>query len=173
MIRFIVSGAEEKRDSTISISFILNISQFLIFLNSRIFTPYWPSSAGRSLRFLSADGSGLQNLIYGEPVRFICSEYWKICTALLLPSAWRRLDYFIISKRLEPALHDSSIRTEVYGSDHAPIELLLDDFWAHLHAQFICFSLTHNLLVSQLIFHLFAFHFILLFIFPSISFTPC
>uniref|UniRef100_S4PXE4 DNA-(apurinic or apyrimidinic site) endonuclease n=3 Tax=Pararge aegeria TaxID=116150 RepID=S4PXE4_9NEOP len=36
-----------------------------------------------------------------------------------------RLDYFIISERLVPALCDSVIRDKVYGSDHCPISLFL------------------------------------------------
>ncbi len=34
-----------------------------------------------------------------------------------------RIDYFICSDSLKPALTDSKILTEVYGSDHCPIEL--------------------------------------------------
>ncbi|XP_077977210.1 exodeoxyribonuclease-like [Glandiceps talaboti] len=37
-----------------------------------------------------------------------------------------RLDYFVLSKRLLENLCDSCIRTQVYGSDHAPIVLLLN-----------------------------------------------
>ncbi|NXI42950.1 APEX1 lyase, partial [Galbula dea] len=36
-----------------------------------------------------------------------------------------RLDYLVISKRLEGALCDSKIRSQVMGSDHCPITLLL------------------------------------------------
>ncbi|XP_069735259.1 DNA repair nuclease/redox regulator APEX1 [Phaenicophaeus curvirostris] len=36
-----------------------------------------------------------------------------------------RLDYFVLSKRLQAALCDSKIRTRVLGSDHCPITLLL------------------------------------------------
>ncbi|KAK7866023.1 hypothetical protein R5R35_008538 [Gryllus longicercus] len=36
-----------------------------------------------------------------------------------------RLDYFIVSERLKPQVCDSVIRSQVYGSDHCPITLLL------------------------------------------------
>lgn len=36
-----------------------------------------------------------------------------------------RLDYFIISKRLLPALCDNVIRSQVFGSDHCPISMFL------------------------------------------------
>ena len=37
----------------------------------------------------------------------------------------RRLDYFIISERLKPQLCDSLIRSQVLGSDHCPVVLLM------------------------------------------------
>ena len=40
-------------------------------------------------------------------------------------SGWR-IDYFVASKRLAPRLQGASIHTEIYGSDHCPVELLLD-----------------------------------------------
>lgn len=41
-------------------------------------------------------------------------------------AGWR-IDYFIVSDRLCPSLQDSTILTEVYGSDHCPVMLLTDD----------------------------------------------
>lgn len=40
-------------------------------------------------------------------------------------AGWR-IDYFLISKPLLPKLVNSSIHTEIYGSDHCPVELVLD-----------------------------------------------
>lgn len=37
-----------------------------------------------------------------------------------------RLDYFILSQKLVPNLCDSVIRSDVYGSDHCPITLLIN-----------------------------------------------
>ena len=40
-------------------------------------------------------------------------------------SGWR-IDYFVASERLTPRLRSASIHTEIYGSDHCPVELILD-----------------------------------------------
>ena len=41
-------------------------------------------------------------------------------------TGWR-IDYFLADERLVPRLSDSKILTEVYGSDHCPVALLLKD----------------------------------------------
>ena len=40
-------------------------------------------------------------------------------------SGWR-IDYFVASERLAPRLRSASIHTEIYGSNHCPVELILD-----------------------------------------------
>ena len=40
-------------------------------------------------------------------------------------AGWR-IDYFLVSKRLEDKLKDAVIHTEVFGSDHCPVELDID-----------------------------------------------
>ncbi|KGF15602.1 exodeoxyribonuclease III [Prevotella sp. S7-1-8] len=40
-------------------------------------------------------------------------------------TGWR-LDYFLMSDRLREKMIDAKIHTEIYGSDHCPVELLLD-----------------------------------------------
>lgn len=37
-------------------------------------------------------------------------------------AGWR-IDYFIVSDRLMPQVHDSNIHPEIFGSDHCPVEL--------------------------------------------------
>lgn len=39
-------------------------------------------------------------------------------------SGWR-IDYFIVSERLAGRLEDAKIHTEIYGSDHCPVELTI------------------------------------------------
>lgn len=39
-------------------------------------------------------------------------------------SGWR-IDYFIVSERLADRLEDAKIHTEIYGSDHCPVELTI------------------------------------------------
>lgn len=40
-------------------------------------------------------------------------------------AGWR-IDYFIVSDRLKDKIIDSRIHTEIYGSDHCPVELEID-----------------------------------------------
>ena len=41
-------------------------------------------------------------------------------------TGWR-IDYFIVSNRLVPALQSASIHNEIFGSDHCPVEVVLQD----------------------------------------------
>ncbi len=41
-------------------------------------------------------------------------------------TGWR-IDYFLISDRLQKHLKQASIHTDIYGSDHCPVELVLED----------------------------------------------
>ncbi len=36
-----------------------------------------------------------------------------------------RIDYFLVSNRLMPDVEDAAIHTDIYGSDHCPVELIL------------------------------------------------
>ena len=40
-------------------------------------------------------------------------------------AGWR-IDYFIVSEALKPRLKSAAIHTEIYGSDHCPVELVID-----------------------------------------------
>ena len=40
-------------------------------------------------------------------------------------AGWR-IDYFLVSQRLSAQVREAKIRPEIYGSDHCPVELLLD-----------------------------------------------
>lgn len=40
-------------------------------------------------------------------------------------TGWR-IDYFVVSQRLTPQLIDAKIHTEIYGSDHCPVELTIN-----------------------------------------------
>ncbi len=39
-------------------------------------------------------------------------------------TGWR-IDYFIVSSRLEPQLKSATIHTDIYGSDHCPVEVVI------------------------------------------------
>ena len=38
-----------------------------------------------------------------------------------------RIDYFIVSDRLAPQIEEAAIHSEIFGSDHCPVELVLKD----------------------------------------------
>ena len=40
-------------------------------------------------------------------------------------TGWR-IDYFLVSERLRPRLQSASIHTEILGSDHCPVELVME-----------------------------------------------
>ena len=39
-----------------------------------------------------------------------------------------RIDYFLVSNRLMPNIHSAAIHPDVLGSDHCPVELVVNDF---------------------------------------------
>ena len=41
-------------------------------------------------------------------------------------AGWR-IDYFIVSNRLVPQLKSASIHNEIFGSDHCPVEIIIDN----------------------------------------------
>ena len=53
-------------------------------------------------------------------------SYWSYRFRAREKNAGWRIDYFLISDRLKPQLKDASIHTEIYGSDHCPVELDID-----------------------------------------------
>lgn len=53
-------------------------------------------------------------------------SWWSYRFKAREKNAGWRIDYFLTSKRLEDKLLGAAIHTEVMGSDHCPVELLLD-----------------------------------------------
>ena len=56
----------------------------------------------------------------------ITYSYWSYRFRAREKNAGWRIDYFLISDRLKPQLKGASIHTEIYGSDHCPVELDID-----------------------------------------------
>ncbi len=52
-------------------------------------------------------------------------SWWSYRFRAREKNAGWRIDYFIVSERLTGRLEDAGIHTEIFGSDHCPIELLL------------------------------------------------
>ena len=53
-------------------------------------------------------------------------SWWSYRFKAREKNAGWRIDYFLVSERLKDKLKDAGILTEVMGSDHCPVELLID-----------------------------------------------
>ena len=54
-------------------------------------------------------------------------SWWSYRFQARQKNAGWRIDYFVTSERLENRIADAIIHTEIFGSDHCPVELLLDE----------------------------------------------
>jgi len=52
-------------------------------------------------------------------------SWWSYRFKAREKNAGWRIDYFIVSERLKECLADARIHTDIFGSDHCPVELLL------------------------------------------------
>jgi exodeoxyribonuclease-3 len=52
-------------------------------------------------------------------------SWWSYRFRAREKNAGWRIDYFLASQALQDRLQDAKIHTEIYGSDHCPVELLL------------------------------------------------
>ena len=50
-------------------------------------------------------------------------SWWSYRFKAREKNAGWRIDYFIVSERLKDRLEDAKIHTEIFGSDHCPVEL--------------------------------------------------
>lgn len=53
-------------------------------------------------------------------------SWWSYRMKARERNAGWRIDYFLVSERLLPALKSASIHQEVFGSDHCPVEIVLE-----------------------------------------------
>ena len=60
--------------------------------------------------------------LYPEQVTY---SWWSYRFKAREKNAGWRIDYFVTSERLLPQIADARIHTEIFGSDHCPVELLL------------------------------------------------
>jgi exodeoxyribonuclease-3 len=52
-------------------------------------------------------------------------SWWSYRFRAREKNAGWRIDYFVVSDRLQQRLADAKIHNEIFGSDHCPVELLL------------------------------------------------
>lgn len=77
--------------------------------------------------------TALQQAGYLDSFRYFYPEvtgaysWWSYLYHARENNAGWRIDYFLVSQKLESILEDAKIHSEVMGSDHCPVELLLRD----------------------------------------------
>ena len=62
-------------------------------------------------------------LLHPEEVTY---SWWSYRFKAREKNAGWRIDYFVTSQRLDEKVSEANIHTEIYGSDHCPVELVLD-----------------------------------------------
>ncbi len=67
-----------------------------------------------TFRFLNPDTTGVYS-------------WWSYRANARKNNAGWRIDYFLISESLKDSLENAGIHTDIYGSDHCPVELILKD----------------------------------------------
>ena len=93
-----------------------------------------PKTNRRSAGFTDEERSKMTQLLnngFTDTFRTLHPEqvtysYWSYRFREREKNAGWRIDYFLISDRLRPQLKGASIHTEIYGSDHCPVELDID-----------------------------------------------
>lgn len=63
---------------------------------------------------------------YFYPEQTDIYSWWSYRFKAREKNAGWRIDYFLVSDRLQPQLEDAKIWTEIYGSDHCPVELTIN-----------------------------------------------
>ena len=52
-------------------------------------------------------------------------SWWSYRFQARQKNAGWRIDYFVVSESLRPRLSGAKIHTEIFGSDHCPVELVI------------------------------------------------
>lgn len=63
---------------------------------------------------------------YFYPDKTDIYSWWSYRFQARQKNAGWRIDYFLCSDRLQPKLTDAKIHTEIYGSDHCPVEVVIE-----------------------------------------------
>ena len=73
------------------------------------------------------DAGFLDSFRYLYPDKEGVYSWWSYRFKAREKNAGWRIDYFLVSKKLEGRIQDSFIRTDVFGSDHCPVGLVLKE----------------------------------------------
>ena len=72
------------------------------------------------------DAGFVDSFRYFYPDKTGAYSWWSYRFKAREKNAGWRIDYFCVSDRLQDKLTEAEIHTEVYGSDHCPVEVRLD-----------------------------------------------
>ena len=79
---------------------------------------------GKMTQLLGAGFSDSYRTLYPDKVEY---SWWSYRFKAREKNTGWRIDYFIVSSRLMERVEDAKIHTEIFGSDHCPVELDLKD----------------------------------------------
>ena len=94
-----------------------------------------PKTNRRNAGFTDEERSKMTKLLeagFTDTFRFFYPDmegaysWWSYRFRAREKNAGWRIDYFITSKRIDDRLVDAKIHTEIFGSDHCPVELTVD-----------------------------------------------
>lgn len=78
--------------------------------------------------FSTLIGAGfIDTFRYFYPMEEGCYTWWSYMFKAREKNAGWRIDYFVVSKELEDKLVDAAIHSEIFGSDHCPVELTIKE----------------------------------------------
>ena len=72
------------------------------------------------------DSGFIDTFRYFYPDKTDIYSWWSYRFQARAKNAGWRIDYFLASQRLAPRLKSAAIHTNVFGSDHCPVELVID-----------------------------------------------
>ncbi len=78
-------------------------------------------------KFTQLLGKGFVDTFRWKYPEQITYSWWSYRFQARQKNAGWRIDYFVTSERLKPRIDDAIIHTEIYGSDHCPVELVLKE----------------------------------------------
>ena len=77
-------------------------------------------------KFTRLLGAGFTDTFRWKYPEQVTYSWWSYRFQARQKNAGWRIDYFVVSDRLRPRVADAAIHTQIMGSDHCPVELLID-----------------------------------------------